>query len=214
MAEPIRILLADDHTLLREALRDALTTDPGLAVVAEAGDGEAAVRLARTHRPQVVLLDVEMPGHHAPTTVEQLLRHCPGIRVIIVSMSDEPQTVRELLAAGASCYLHKSVSLPTLISAVRAVVRQEPQDRSVLLSVPREALAAEPARPAAPGVLSAREEEVLALVAEALSNRQISSRLGITEGTVKRHLRNIFGKLDAVSRIDAVNKAAAAGPRD
>ena len=99
MAEQIRILLADDHTLLREALRDALVTDPGLAVVAEADSGESAVRLAVLHRPQVVLLDVEMPGHHAPTTV------------------------RQLLAAGVSGYLHESVNLPTLIAAVRSVVQ-------------------------------------------------------------------------------------------
>lgn len=211
MAEQIRILLVDDHTLLREALRDALVTDPGLAVVAEANSGESAVRLAVQHRPQVVLLDVEMPGHHAPTTVQLLLENCPGIHVIIVSMSDESETVRQLLAAGVSGYLHKSVNLPTLVAAIRSVVQQGTMSRSVLVSVPREGLTApEPPRAAAPGVLSPRELEVLALVAKALSNRQIATRLGITEGTVKRHMRNIFGKLDAVSRIDAVNKAAAA----
>ncbi|WP_371616937.1 response regulator [Streptomyces sp. NBC_00454] len=211
MAEQIRILLVDDHALLREALRDALITDPGLSVVAEANSGESAVRLAMAHRPEVVLLDVEMPGHHAPTTVGQLLESCPGIHVIIVSMSDDPEMIQQLLSAGVSGYLHKSVSLPTLISAIRTVVQQETQGQSVLLSVPRGGLAArETAKAPDAGLLSARELEVLTHVANALSNRQIASRLGITEGTAKRHLRNIFSKLDAVSRIDAVNKATAA----
>jgi two-component system nitrate/nitrite response regulator NarL len=202
--ERVRILLADDHTLLREALRDLLTAEPDFHVVAEAGDGDSALSLAAQSRPDVVLLDIEMPGHRPVQTVRQLAALNPPPKVIILSMYDDPGLVRELLQIGVYGYLHKGVSRADLVLAIRGVSRNR---QRLTISVPWESAAED-----RPGTLSSREQEVLSLVASALSNRQIAGRLAISEGTVKRHMRNIFAKLGAVSRLDAVNKAVAAGP--
>jgi two-component system nitrate/nitrite response regulator NarL len=199
-----RILLVDDHTLLRQALHDLLLTEDEFQVVGEAGNGDAAVALAAQTQPDVVLLDIEMPASEPLRTVRRLLHASPQSKVIILSMYDDLQLVRDMLAAGVSGYLHKSVSCPELVKAIRAA---HGDDRRITISVSQEP-AARVVPPAGP--LSAREREVLTLVAKAMSNRQIAGELSITEGTVKRHLRSIFGKLGAVSRIDAVNKATAA----
>lgn len=204
-ADPVRILVADDHTLLRQSLCELLRAQPGFDVVAQAGDGPSTLRAAVTHHPDVVLLDVEMPQHDVTDIVRRLLGIDPRLRVIVLSMYDDARLVQELINVGVRGYLHKSVSRESLISAIQGVTDDQPV---VTVSVSRTSLAA-PAPPDSSQALSARELEVLNFVAAAKSNRQIASHLGITEGTVKRHLRNIFGKLDAVSRIDAVNKAAA-----
>ncbi|AOS65593.1 response regulator [Actinoalloteichus hymeniacidonis] len=202
--DTIRILLVDDHTLLREAVRDVLLTEDDFTVVGEAGDGATAVGLAATTKPHVVLLDVEMPRSKPLETVERLLQVAPKARVIVLSMYDDPQLVREMLGLGIAGYLHKSIGQRDLINAIRSAGTGEGQ---VTVSVSREALALSGANAEVSGPLSSREIEVLALVSEAMSNRQIAGKLSITEGTVKRHLRNIFAKLGAMSRIDAVNKA-------
>lgn len=203
-ADPITILLVDDHALVREGLRGILQAQADLRVVGEAGDSPTAVALAAREHPDVVLLDVEIPGGEAATTVRQIRDCSPGSRVIILSMYEGPQLVQALLAAGVSGYLLKSSHWQELVIAIRAV--HVDCDR-VVLGVSRESL--RHARPGpGTGMLSAREREILELVGYALSNNQIASRLSLTEATVKRHLRNIFIKLGAVSRIDAVNKAA------
>jgi two-component system, NarL family, nitrate/nitrite response regulator NarL len=208
VADHIRIILADDHTLLREALREVLVTERDFRVVGEVGDGDAVVQLAASLRPDVVLLDVDMPGAHPTNTVDRLRSVSPRTAVIVLTMYDDPQLVRDMLHVGVSGYLHKSVGWRDLVAAVRSAARGQPQ---VAMLVSRETLISLDDRRQ---LLSAREQEVLALVAEAMSNRQIATRLSITEGTVKRHLRNIFGKLGAVSRMDAVNKyrAMTGGP--
>ncbi|MGW1182821.1 response regulator [Streptomyces drozdowiczii] len=208
--ESVRILVADDHTLLREALCDLLRSEPGFEIVAQAGNGEDAIRLAAAHRPDVVLLDIEMPRNDPPATVRRLLQGDPGLRIIVLSMYDGQQLVQELLHLGISGYLHKSTGRETLISAVRS--REGGGElRTVTVSVSPDSLRAPQPAPDSAGGLSEREAEVLTLVAQAMSNRQIAVKLGIAEGTIKRHMRNIFTKLDAVSRIDAVNKAVERG---
>lgn len=212
--EPVRLLVADDHVMLRSALCDILRLEVSLEVVAEAGNGEDTVALAARHRPDLVLLDVEMPGQPAAETVRQLRAQVPPAKVLILSMHDDEPLIRELMALGACAYLHKSATRETLLSALRLVATS---DQQIVISVPRQdrtrpTRSRPPAAVVPPSAqLSAREIEVLEHVATALSNRQIATRLGITEATVKRHLRNIFSKLDAVSRIDAVNKAQQAG---
>ncbi|WP_278260503.1 response regulator transcription factor [Nocardia sp. AG03] len=205
MSQPIRILVADDHTLLREALCDLLRAEPDFEVVVQAGTGTAAIELAAEHRPDVLLLDLEMPQSDPPETVRRLLAQDPALRIIVLSMHDGQQLVQQLLSLGVRGYLHKGAGRQTLISAIRQSVGEGPQ--TITLSVSPASLFARAEEPEESTVLSAREREVLVLVAEARSNRQIASSLGITEATVKRHLRNIFAKLDAVSRIDAVNRA-------
>ncbi|GAA0677732.1 response regulator transcription factor [Kitasatospora atroaurantiaca] len=205
---PIRILAADDHTLLRTALCQLLDAEEDMKVVAQTGSGTALPELVAAHRPDVVLLDVEMPGSHPQTMSRTLLTRFPWMRLIILSMYDGPPLVQELLALGVRGYLHKSVSRESLVSTIRTAARD---DQQVTVSVSRTSLSALTADPAVSAArLSSRELGVLEHVANALSNRQIAALLGITEGTVKRHLRNIFDKLGAVSRIDAVNKAVAA----
>jgi DNA-binding NarL/FixJ family response regulator len=200
------ILIVDDHTLVREGLREILTLQDDMRIVGEAGDSETAVAMAAKVRPHIVLLDIEIPGDDVTVTVTRIRERAPESRVIILSMYEGPQLLQTLLGAGIRGYLLKSIHWQELVVAIRTVRTTE--DR-IVLEVSRESLAQVQQAPSS-GVLSAREREVLELTAEALSNGQIATRLSLTEATVKRHLRNIFVKLGAVSRIDAVNKAAAA----
>jgi DNA-binding NarL/FixJ family response regulator len=200
-----RILIVDDHTLLRQAVREILDAELDLHVIAEAGNSDEAVQMADRSRPDVILLDVEIPGDDVRMTTRRLARCSPGSRVIILSMYDEPQLVQDLLTLGVRGYLLKSVTRQELVSAIRSV---SADDGRVVLAVSRRSLANTDRQGS--NALSSREVEVLVLTAQALSNAQIGARLSITEGTVKRHLRNVFAKLGAVSRIDAVNKAVEA----
>lgn len=204
-ASPIRVVLVDDHALVREGVREILEAEADITVVGEAADSREAVDLVLRHRPDIVLLDVEIPGGEAPDTVQQMRRLSPTSRIIMLSMYDGPQLLRRLVAVGINGYLLKSVDRHELVAAVRSV--HSNPDRMVL-AVSRDSLAQ--MQSAVDEVLSARELEILDLVAQAFSNSQIAGHLFITEATVKRHLRNVFAKLGAVSRIDAVNKAVAA----
>jgi DNA-binding NarL/FixJ family response regulator len=201
----LRLLLADDHTLMRESVAEMLELESDLTVVGQAADGDQALALAARLQPDVALLDVEMPGLPTPMLVIRMRQATPLTRVIILSMHDGPEYTQELLSLGIRGYLHKSVSLRQLISTVRDATALED---GVTVSVTRRHSFTDPA--AADRTLSKREREVVALAAQALSNRQIAVRLEISEGTVKRHMRNVFEKLEAVSRLDAVNKALAA----
>lgn len=201
--DTIRVLIADDHTVLRHSVQEFLDSRDGLTVVGQAGDGDELLELATRLRPDVVLMDIEMPGTAAPVVVYRLARVCPQTAVVILSMHDGPEHTGEMLQLGVRGFLHKSSSMRQLLSTIRDVA--EPQ-APVTLSVRHGTGAPEGAE----SVLSRREREVLALVARAMSNRQIAVRLDITEATVKRHLRNAYGKLGANSRLDAVNKAVAA----
>ncbi|WP_044474540.1 response regulator transcription factor [Streptomyces sp. S4] len=202
---PTRVLLVDDHALVREGVREILSAQGDIEVVGEAADSAEAVAQAVRHRPDVVLLDVELPGGEPAETVTRIRELSPDSQILVLSMYDGPQLLRRLIEAGIRGYMLKSVEGRELVSAVRSV--SSGSDRLVL-AVSRESLAQMQAPP--DGGLSARERQILELVAQALSNGQISTRLAISEATVKRHLRNVFVKLGAVSRIDAVNKAVAA----
>jgi DNA-binding NarL/FixJ family response regulator len=203
-ADRTTILIVDDHALVRDGLRGILEAQGDMRVVGEAGDSAATIALAAEHRPDIVLLDVEIPGGEAAATVREIRSCAPGSRVIILSMYEGPQLVQDLLAAGIRGYLLKSVHWQELVVAIRAVTADA--DR-VILGVSGESLG-QAGRSPGGAALSGREREILELVGHAYSNGQIASRLGLTEATVKRHLRNIFVKLGAVSRLDAVNKSS------
>jgi DNA-binding NarL/FixJ family response regulator len=203
--EVTRIVLVDDHALVRQGVRELLESEPDLHVVGEAGDSETAVNLVVTLRPHVVLLDVEIIGDDVTTTVERMRTSAPESEILILSMYDGPQLLQRLLALNIRGYLLKSAGRAELVAAVRTA---RSDDDRVILGVSRRSLAAVHAeQPVRESVsLSDRELEVLELTALALTNVQIANRLFVTEATVKRHLSNIFAKLGAVSRIDAVNK--------
>ena len=204
---PVRVLIADDHTLFREGIGEILTAAGGIEVVGSAHSGEDTCRKAAELHPDVVVLDVEMPGQGVRETLPQLRRVSPHSRIVVLTMHDDVVLARELLALGAGAYLVKGSTRHELLSAIHSVVVDRGPGH-VILSVSQQGLDRVDTTPGE--LLSAREREVLGLTAEALSNSQIARRLSIAEGTVKRHLRNIYAKLGAVSRLDAVNKAVAA----
>jgi DNA-binding NarL/FixJ family response regulator len=199
----IRVVLADDHALMREGLREILTAQPDITVVGEAGDSSGALAVVAAEKPDVVLLDVEMPGEDVTVTVRKMKAASPCTEVIILSMYDRHHLVQSLLALGIKGYLLKSVAGEQVVAAIRSARADED---TIVLSVSAYSLSHVADLD---NVLSDRERAVLQLAASAMSNVQIASRLSLTEATVKRHLHNIFSKLNAVSRIDAVNKAVA-----
>ena len=203
----IRVVVVDDHVLVRHGLREILNIEDDIEVVGEAGDSASAVALAGEKRPDIVLLDVEIPGDEVTTTVRAIRSLSPSTKLIILSMYDGPTLLQKLLALGVNGYLLKSITSQDLVAAIRTAQKD---DGRALLSVSRASLArAHGGQGSVEARLSQRELMVLRLVANAMSNAQIANRLSLTEATVKRHLRNIFSKLNAVSRIDAVNKAIA-----
>ncbi len=207
----IRVLLADDHTMFRQGLKEMLSTDAGIEVVGEADNGKEAVTLARRVKPDVVVLDIEMPVMGAAEAMEALLEISPPPKVVIVTMYDNPRLVRELLARGASAYLVKSASLEELIAAVRTAARSPfgPPGENVILAVPRAVL--EQVKDDAEDAPSGRELEILLLAARGLSNRQIAASIHISEATVKRHLANLYAKIRVSSRSEATRKALLQG---
>ena len=165
---------------------------------------QEALRLAQQEKPDVVLMQVQMPFERAKESLQKMRDISPAPKVVIVTMFEEPRYVRELMEMGASAYLLKSVSVEHLIGALRAAVF-DPEGRHVVVGMPR--VMVEEAKNGTEGVLSAREMEILVLVARGLSNRKIASSLRISEGTVKRHLANAYPKMGVSSRSGAVRKA-------
>jgi DNA-binding NarL/FixJ family response regulator len=208
---PIRVLLADDHTMFRQGLKEMLATDEGIEVVGEAENGEETLKLAREMLPDVLILDVDMPAMGAREVLERLVRISPMPRVVIATMYDDPRLVRELLGLGASAYLVKSASLEELLAAVHAAAKdpEEPHDENVVLVLPRETL--ERVESGTDEKLSARELQILLLVARGMSNRQIAQALMLSEATVKRHLANLYPKMSVNSRGEATRKALLEG---
>jgi DNA-binding NarL/FixJ family response regulator len=203
----IKVLLVDDHALFREGVAEMLNVAEGIQVVGEAENGLEAIALAAEQQPDVVLLDVEMPVMGAEKAIGQILHASPSSKVLVLTMYDEPRLVRKLLALGAHGYLVKNATREELLAAVRTVHRVE---NRVVLSVSRntaERLEGGPQK----RVLSRRESEVLLLTMRAMSNSQIASQLHISEGTVKRHLTNIYAKLGVSSRTNAAKQALISG---
>jgi DNA-binding NarL/FixJ family response regulator len=204
MNRPIRVLLADDHTLFRQGLAGLLTSYGGLEIIAEVPNDQEALRIAQDEKPDVVLMQVQMPFKRAKESLLKMRDISPEPKVVIVTMFEEPRYVRELMDLGASAYLLKSVSIEHLTGTVRAAVF-DPKGQHVVVGLPREMI--EEVEEGAGGVLSAREMEILVLVARGLSNHQIASTLMLSEGTVKRHLANAYPKMGVTSRGEAVRKA-------
>lgn len=209
MTDTVGLVLVDDHALFRAGLAELLRT-AGHTVLGQGARADEAVALVREHRPDVVMLDVEMPGPGVSWTIVQIRQASPRTKVVVLTVHDDPDVLRQVFDAGASGFLAKSAGCAELVAAIDATRRE--QD-SFLLSASRAACGAVLHRQAAPAPspLTAQEGRVLELLAQGQPNRQIAVELFISETTVKRHLTNIYRKLNAASRLQAVTKATQIG---
>jgi DNA-binding NarL/FixJ family response regulator len=209
MSEPdvvLRVLIVDDHPVVRAGLTGMLAAEPDLDVVAEAADGAEAVRLALELAPDVVLMDLRMAGVDGVEATARLAAAAPAVKVLILTTYDTDADIVRAVEAGATGYLLKDTPRGELAEAVRLAARGE----TVLAPAVAAKLVSRLRQPAAPP-LTPREREVLALVARGLANAEIGRRLFISEATVKTHLVRVFGKLGVDDRTAAVTKAMAQG---
>ncbi len=203
MSQTLRILVADDHFIVRSGLAALVNSEPGMQVVAEATDGAQAVEAFRAHQPDVAILDVRMPVKGGIQAIEEIRHAFPQARVLMLTAYNGDEDIHRALEAGARGYLLKSSTGDDLIPAIRAVAaggRWVPNDVAERLAARR---GHEPLTP--------REIEVLREIARGLANKEIASRLAISENTVKDHLKNILGKLRVAARTEAVTAAVQRG---
>lgn len=204
----IKILLADDHTMFRQSLARLLASYEDLEVVGETTNDEQAVALAREKRPDVVVMEVQVPLERAKDSLRRMLEISPPPKIVIATMFEGPHYMREMLDLGVSAYVVKTSSVEHLIGAICNAVF-DPEGKNVVLGMPREAL--ENAEGRLEGVLTGREMEILVLATRGFSNRQIASRLHLAEATVRRHLANAYRKLGVRSRGEAMLKVLCEG---
>lgn len=219
MPEPIRALIADDHALFRDGLRALLDSAPDMTLIGEAATGEAAIALAAQLQPDVVIMDIQMPGAHgAPglngiEATRQVVRASPHIGVLIVTMFEDDQSVFAAMRAGAKGYVLKGATHAEMLRAIRAVAGSEaifsPAIAVRLMDFFANMRPVD--MPQAFPELSDREREILALVAHGHTNAQIAERLVISPKTVRNHASNIFSKLQVADRAEAILRAREAG---
>lgn len=209
MQADVRIVVVDDHHMFRAGVIELLQSVPEFEIINQGASGVDAITIARESKPDILILDVEMPGPGAKATIHKTLEVSPATKIIVLTMHDDADLVRELFEAGAAGYLLKSAGRTELIAAIKTAWRNED---AVLMSVSRDTvLSLGRQGQTQPDLLSRRELEVLRLLSDGQSNRDIASTLFISTGTVKRHLTNIYAKLGASSRLDAVAKASRLG---
>lgn len=203
-SKPIRILLVDDHAMVRRGLATFLKIFDDLLLVGEAESGEAAVKLCGLVLPDVVLMDMVMPGMDGATTTAIIRQQFPQVQVLALTSFKEGQLIKNTLEAGAIGYLLKDISADDLAQAIRAAH----VGRATLSSEAAQVLVEAANQPPAPGLdLTAREREVLALMIEGLNNTQIAGKLTVSPSTIKSHVSNILSKLGVASRTEAVTLA-------
>jgi NarL family two-component system response regulator LiaR len=201
---PIRVMLVDDHAMLRRGLATFLKVYDDLELAGEAGSGEEAIQLCAQIRPDVVLMDMVMPDMDGVTATRAIRRQFPEVQVIALTSFKDKGLVQDALQAGAIGYLLKDVSADVLAEAIRAAHA----GRATLSPEAAQELVHAAARPPTPGHdLTGREREVLALLVEGLSNTQIAERLGISPSTIKSHVSHILAKLGVASRTEAATLA-------
>ncbi|MDX3101983.1 response regulator [Nonomuraea angiospora] len=201
-AGPIGLLIVDDHPVVRDGLTAMFARDPEFEVLGEAADGAEAVRLAQALSPDVILMDLRMPGMDGVSATRQLAERGSRARVLVLTTYDTDSHVLPAIEAGATGYLLKDAPRDELLRAVRAAARGE-----AVLAPSVAALLMSRVRRPAPGPLSPREIEVLQLVAAGATNREAAAKLFLTEATVKSHMLNIYAKLGVNDRAAAVTEA-------
>lgn len=209
--EAITVLLAEDHAVVRQATAEVIDHQPDMQVVGQVGTGTEAVSLARQLRPDVVVMDIAMPHLSGLEATQQIAQECQECRVLVLTAREEEQYIIELLQAGATGYLPKTVDLGELLEAIRAVARGESVLPPAVASVVVRYLAGEKGLDEVLPPLTDRELQVLALVAGGLTNRQVAQRLRISVRTVEAHLTHIYDKLGVCSRTEAVVRAMQQG---
>jgi DNA-binding NarL/FixJ family response regulator len=211
--EAIRVILADDHAVVRKGIREFLEDAGDIQIVAEAADGLEAVALVSEHQPDVAVLDVQMPHLTGIEATRRIKAEHPAVQVLILTAYDDDPYIFALLQAGASGYILKTADSSELVRAVRAVARGESAlDTAVAHKVVQQLTSGRPlGAQAAAEPLTDREVEVLRLAAKGLTNKAIGHVLGISDRTVQGHLANVYGKLGAGSRTEAVTEALRQG---
>jgi len=210
VAEPIRVLVVDDHAVVREGLRTFLQLQEGIEVVAEAADGREAVRTAAELRPDVILMDLVMPRLDGVAAMRELRRRLPSSRVIVLTSFAEDDRLLPAIQAGAAGYLLKDVEPRELARAIRAAHAGEALLDPAVAARLVDAIAQPPGE-SPPDRLTARERQVLALIGRGLSNKLIARELGISEKTVKTHVGHVLAKLGVSDRTQAALHAVRAG---
>jgi DNA-binding NarL/FixJ family response regulator len=202
----IKVLIADDHPLIREGLRHVLELDPQIEIVGEVGDGQGAINLARRMHPDVILMDLKMPGTSGVEACRVISTEIPDIRIIILTVSEDDEML-EVIKTGACGYLLKDVEPAELLKAIHGVMEGVPAFHPLvtgrLLSEYHRLSTTPAVKEDGIAALTAREKEVLALIARGESNRNIARRLFISEKTVKNHITSIFRKLKVEDRTQA-----------
>ena len=213
----LRLMLVDDQSLFREALRTLLSLQPDFEIVAEAENGERAVALAKVHKPDVILMDLRMPVMGGVEATRRVLAGTPTARVVVLTTFEEDEEIFEALRAGALGYLLKACSADKLCESVRAAAKGtsvlEPSVAARMMAELNRLTAKEGKKVSQTlaDPLTERELAVLKLLTEGCSNKEIGSRLNITEGTVKNHMTNVLGKLGALDRTQAALRAREMG---
>ena len=203
MTARIRVLIADDHAILRNGIRALLSTEPDMEVVGEAGDGQEAVAQARALRPDVILMDLVMPNMDGIEATRRITAEQPEVRVLVLTSFAADDKVFPAIKAGALGYILKDSGPAELVQAIHQVHQGQPSLEPAIALKMLQELAHPPERPPTPDPLSEREMEVLRLLAQGKSNREIADLLVITELTVRTHVSNILGKLHLASRTQA-----------
>jgi DNA-binding NarL/FixJ family response regulator len=211
--QPIRVVLADDHAVVRKGIREFLESEDDIQVVAEAADGAAAVVVVAKHQPDVAVLDIQMPAMTGIEATRRIKAEHPSVRVLVLTAYDDDPYIFALLQAGASGYVLKTADSSELVHAVRAVHRGESAlDPAVAQKVVQQLTSGRPlGAQSSAEALTEREVEVLRLAARGLTNKAIGQDLGISDRTVQGHLANIYGKLNVGSRTEAVTEALRQG---
>jgi NarL family two-component system response regulator LiaR len=203
MSKPIRVLIADDHAIVRKGIRALLATEPGIDVVGEAEDGQQAIGAASRLRPDVILMDLVMPEVDGIKAIQHIVQYQSEVRILVLTSFATDDKIFPAIKAGALGYLLKDSSPHELVQAIRQVCRGESFLHPLVARKLLQELSQPPSEPPTPDPLTAREVEVLRLVAQGHSNQEIAMQLTISEATVRTHVSNILGKLHLASRTQA-----------